>query len=235
MTGLRWVCGLVVVFMVLTGGRPEVSAGEKVRYEADFSTGLDGWQPTDTTIWEAKALEDGTHVAYVKGQSKAYQPVHRSPHSILLKKDLVLGSFTLTAKVKTTQSSRAHRDLCVFFGWQNPEHFYYVHTAEQTDPKANQIFIVNDAPRILITEKGDDGTDWGKDEWHDIKLVRDVETGLIEMYFDDMETPKKIAHDKTFTWGAVGIGTFDDHGYFKDVVIEGEVVEKLAKLPVAAE
>jgi hypothetical protein len=231
---LRLIVGVAVMFAMGFAGQVDLAAGEKVKVHADFSKGLDGWQPTDTTIWESKKLDDGTLVAYVKGQSKDYQPKFRSPHSILLKKDLVLGSFTLTAKVKTTQTSRAHRDLCVFFGWQDPEHFYYVHNAEQTDPAANQVFIVNEAPRILITESGDNGTKWGQDEWHDIKLVRDVESGLIEMYFDDMEKPKKVAHDKKFTWGAVGIGTFDDHGYFKDVVIEGEVVEKEVKLPVAA-
>ncbi len=231
---VRLICSLAVCCVIVLSGGRDLVAGEKVKIVADFSKGLDEWQPTDETIWEAKTLDDGTVVAYVKGQSKAYQPKFRSPHSILLKKDLVLGSFTLTAKVKTTQTSRAHRDLCVFFGWQDPEHFYYVHNAEVTDPHANQVFIVNEAPRVLITEHGDDGTKWGQDEWHDIKLVRDAESGLIEMYFDDMETPKKVAHDKNFTWGAVGIGTFDDHGYFKDVVIEGETVDKDAKLPVSA-
>lgn len=225
---------LLVALVCWPGFSRQVSAAERSEYIADFSRGLDGWHATDGSVWESRKLDDDSYVAAVKGMSAAYRPVHRSPHSILLKKDLVVGSFTLTAKVKTTQTSQAHRDLCVFFGWQDPEHFYYVHTAEQTDPHANQIFVVDNRPRAAITENQDRGTEWGADEWHAIKLVRDVRSGRIEVYFDDMHEPRKVATDRRFTWGAVGIGTFDDHGFFKDVVIKGETVDKTPLLPPSA-
>ncbi len=34
------------------------------------------------------------------------------------------------------------------------------------------------------------------------------------------------ARDKTFTWGQVGLGTFDDHGNFDDFELNGVRVEK---------
>ncbi len=41
--------------------------------------------------------------------------------------------------------------------------------------------------------------------------------GTIEVYFDDMKTPVMTATDKTFAWGRVGLGTFDDTGDWDDV------------------
>jgi hypothetical protein len=45
----------------------------------------------------------------------------------------------------------------------------------------------------------------------------------MKVYFDNMEKPYMTAKDKTFTWGRIGIGTFDDHGNFDDVVLRGNL------------
>jgi len=36
------------------------------------------------------------------------------------------GEFVLTAKVRTTKKNYEHRDMCLFFGYQDPAHFYWV-------------------------------------------------------------------------------------------------------------
>jgi hypothetical protein len=43
----------------------------------------------------------------------------------------------------------------------------------------------------------------------------------MEVYFDNMQTPVMTARDKTFTWGQIGIGTFDDNGNFDDITLRG--------------
>ncbi len=197
-----------------------------VLFHDDFSEGsTDHWQPTDPGAWKITTLPDGNPVFENVGGSK-YQPPHRSPFNIALRKDLLVGDFVLTAKVMTRQTSRAHRDMCLFFGYQDPARFYYVHLGEKTDDHANQIFIVNDAPRIKISEKASAGTPWRDETWHQVRVVRQVESGLIEVYFDDMETPTHVAHDRNFTWGQVGIGTFDDKGLWDDVELRGVKIER---------
>ena len=118
------------------------------------------------------------------------------------------------------------------FGYQNPAHLYYVHFAPaKNDPNADQVFIVNDADRKMITDKDhpSPGIDWGDQKtWHRLKIVRKVNDGLIEAYFDDMEKPIETAHDKTFTWGRIGIGTFDDTADFAEVKLWGEKVKPAA-------
>ena len=96
---------------------------------------------------------------------------------------------------------------------------------KQEDPHANNIFIVNDAPRLKISTKTTSGTNWD-DEWHHARVVRNVGTGSIEVYFDDMDEPVMTAVDKTFTWGRVGVGSFDDTGNFDDVLVYGKRAQR---------
>ena len=50
--------------------------------------------------------------------------------------------------------------MCVFFGYQDDSHLYYVHLGKKTDDHANQVFIVNEAPRTKISTKTTDGIPW---------------------------------------------------------------------------
>lgn len=157
-------------------------------------------------------------------QSKVTNPV-RSPFNRCLIKDVTVGNFVLDLKFQSTKKDYGHRDLCLFFGFQDPSHHYYVHFGKKTDDHANQIFIVNDKPRTKISTKTTAGTNWD-DEWHHARIVRDVESGRIEIFFDDMKKPVMTATDKTFAWGQVGIGSFDDTGRFDDVYLFGDPVKK---------
>ena len=192
-------------------------------FQDSFDNGMNAWQPTDAKKWTVDKLDDGNHVLHLHGKSN-YEPPHRSPHSIVFLKDTFVSDFVLTAKVKTLQTSRGHRDMCVFFGYQDPANFYYVHLGEKTDDHANQIFIVNDSPRTKISEITNKGTPWKDGVWHQVKVVRKVETGLIEIYFDDMKTPQIVSHNKEYLWGQVGLGSFDDLGLWDDVQLNGHKI-----------
>ncbi|MCC6491760.1 MAG: hypothetical protein IT424_01930 [Pirellulales bacterium] len=200
-------------------------------YADDFERGMQRWQTTDPNpakpYWKIVDLKNAagepTKALRVTGMSD-YQPPHRSPPSIALLKDVVVGDFDITAQVQSTNvDAGAHRDMCIFWGYQDPAHFYYVHFGAKSDPHACQIFIVNDAPRTAITEQGADGTPWTED-WHKVKIVRRIGDGTIEAYFDDMQKPMMTAHDNAFTWGRVGLGTFDDNGNWDDFELRGAAI-----------
>ncbi len=191
-----------------------------------FSQGADAWSTTDPTAWKITTVDGGNSVFELTEKRSDYQPPHRSPLNIALRKDILFGDFELTAKVKTTHPSYGHRDLCFFFGYRDPAHFYYVHLGQATDDHANQIFIVDGAPRTKISLRTTEGTPWKDDHWHTVKIVRRVQSGLIQVFFDDMEKPVMEASDKTFTSGQLGIGSFDDTGMWDDIVVRGKPVEK---------
>lgn len=196
-----------------------------VLVKENFSSGFAAWDATDANAWRVVDLPGTANQVLELYRQSDYQPPHRSPVNMALLKYHTVGDFVLTAKVRTTKESYGHRDMCLFFGYQDPAHFYYVHLGQKTDDHANQIFIVNDAPRTKISEKTNSGTPWKDDTWHQVKIVREVKSGLIEVFFDDMEKPMMVAHDKTFNWGRIGLGSFDDTGMWVDVVLRGVRVE----------
>jgi hypothetical protein len=197
-----------------------------VVYSEDFEKGADNWQPMDPTQWKVKKTDEGQVYSQHEKKTK-YKPPHRSPTNIAILKDVVVGDFELKTKVKSTHVDYGHRDACLVFGYQDPSHFYYVHLGKQGDDHANQIFIVNDAPRTKISVTTTPGTNW-QEKWHDVKIVRKVADGIIEIYFDDMDKPVMTAKDKTFAWGQIGVGTFDDTADYDNLELRGTVVEKKA-------
>jgi len=195
----------------------------KPLFSDDFEQDADRWQPGDSKAW--KLLDTPQGKVYSLFRQSKYQPKHRSPINIALVKDLVVSDFVLTTKVQSTIKDYGHRDMCLYFGYQDPAHFYYVHFGKQTDDHANQIFIVNDAPRTKISTKTTAGTPW-TDDWHTLRVERTVDDGAIKVYYDDLKNPAMTAMDKTFAWGQVGIGSFDDIGNFDDFKLEGVKVER---------
>ena len=221
MRRLVWISALALSACVcLAGDQP---AKLPLLFQDDFEKGADHWEPTDAKAWKVTAQGDN-HV-YSQFQQSKYKPPHRSPLNFALRKDVTVSDFALEAKLQTTARDYAHRDMCLFFGYQDPAHFYYVHLGQRTDDHANQIFIVNGADRKKISTKTTQGTPWD-DKWHRVKIVRTVGDGQIAVYFDDMKTPVMTASDKTFTEGRVGIGSFDDTGNWDDVRLYGRRAEK---------
>lgn len=187
--------------------------------QLDFeSPSLAAWSATDPSAWRIEP-HDGGHVLHQFQQSQVQTPA-RSPFNRAVVQGLNVTDFDLEVDVQSTARDYPHRSLCLFFGYQDPAHFYYVHLGQQADDHANQIFIVNEAPRTKISTRTTAGTPWD-DEWHHVKIRRRVESGLIEIYFDDMTTPVMTATDTTFGWGRVGVGSFDDTGRFDNLTLHG--------------
>ncbi len=195
-----------------------------VVFQEDFEKGADRWEPTDAAAWKIEVVGDNSVYSQFKKQSK-YKPPHRSPYNIALIRGVNVGDFVLTARVRSTHPDYGHRDVCLFFGYQDAAHFHYVHLGKKADAHANQIFIVNKAPRTKISITTTKGTNWD-DQWHRVKIIRTAQDGKIEVYFDDMKKPVMTAKDTTFQWGRVGLGSFDDTGHWDDIVLRGELVKK---------
>ncbi len=197
----------------------EEGNGLPLVFSDDFEKGSDRWETTDPKSWELIA-EDGKHSFGLNKRISDYQPKVRSPHNIALIKDVSLADFVLIFKVRSTKDTGNHRDCCAFFCHQDAEHFYYVHLGAKPDPASGQIMIVNNESRRPLTDNKKN-VPWD-DAWHTVKVVRKSETGAIEVYFDDMQTPHLSVTDKTFGKGRIGIGSFDDMNAFDDVRLYGK-------------
>jgi hypothetical protein len=193
--------------------------GGKVVFRDNFNRDAPtGWDLTDRSAWRLALAEPGRNRVLELFRASKYEPPVRSPFNIALAQGLEIADFTLDLKLRSTSRDYGHRDLCVIFGYQDPSHFYYVHLGKEADPHANSIFLVNGKPRVSIAESRTSGTPW-TDGWHKVRLVRDAQTGLIQVYFDDMDHPAMTAHDRTFGRGRIGVGSFDDTGMFDEIVV----------------
>lgn len=201
-------------------GQPEPAVHTwPIVYEQHFlgARTLSEFAFTDAFAWQWHQQGE-EHGMKLLGNSK-YKPPHRSPTSIALLKDLEVADFDLDVDLMQTGRNYGHRDLCLFFGFQSPKHYYYVHLATSPDQNAHNIFRVNDAPRTNIAPVASQGIDWGKEVWHRIHVERRVQEGTIRIFWDDQTQPILAATDATFDWGRIGFGSFDDSGIVANVVV----------------
>ena len=154
------------------------------------------------------------------------KPKHRSPLLYALLDKPAVEDFQLDLSMKsTTKRVRPPRSCASSSAFRTPNHFYYAHIAKAADPHAHSIFLVNGADRVSIAKDRTKGVEWG-DKWRKIRLVR--KSPEIAVYFDDMTKPVMTANDDTFKWGKVGVGSFDDAGWYDDFVLQGRREEAVS-------
>lgn len=198
-----------------TGGPRGFGSRTRVVFDEDCNDlKIKDWRMTDPQAWRTEKV-DGSGVLNLCAVSN-YDPKVRSPKSILWLCEEGPDSFIFDAVVKSTEKSHAHRDVCIFFGRQDDEHFYYTHIAEVADPHAHSIFAVDGKPRKSIASRRNNGIGWG-DGWHRLRVERDATSGSIRVYFDDLEKPVIEASDKRFIGGGIGIGSFDNTALFDNL------------------
>ncbi len=192
----------------------------KLVYSQDFESpnAIADFEMTDEKVWRISKGSNGNTLELF-GKSN-YKPEVRSPFNIAVIKEILVGDFIYEIRLNQNGREYGHRDLCLMFGITNASNFYYTHIATKADKYANSIFLVNDEPRKSIASERTKGTNWGAvDDWHTVRIVRKVNEGLIEIYFDDMTAPIMKATDTHFKSGNLGFGSFDDTGKFDDIKV----------------
>lgn len=216
----------LMLLTVLTCSLPTLAdEAWPIVFDEKFENGAERWEPQDPAQWQIKRTEKGNVFSQHKKQT-TYKPPHRSPTNVAVLKEIAFGDMEFTGRVLSTHPDYGHRDAVVFFGYQDPAHFYYVHLGKKADDHANQIFIVNGADRKKISLTSTEGTNWD-DNWHTVRVVRKLSDGSIAIHFDDMQQPVMTAVDKTFGPGRIGVGTFDDTADWDDIVVRGTLAKSV--------
>lgn len=218
--------GVVLAFAVWSEEAARVPAGYRLVYEQSFDLpgSLGDFVMSDTNAWRHSV--DEKDLALELYQQSKYSPPHRSPLNMALIAGHKFGDFILEVNMLQTGREYGHRDMCLFFGFQDPAHFYYVHIAAAADDNAHNVFIVNDAPRKNIATRTTAGVPWGQNVWQQIRVERRVLDGKIRVYWNDLDTPIMEATDTTFGPGYLGFGSFDDTGKVDNIRIWAPGIEK---------
>ncbi len=191
-------------------------------YEENFESGSTNWSPNIPANWRDGSDEDG-HFYELLQPGPFGSP--RRPTSSSILTPYVVGDFELEVVAKSNADSTIEaRDICLFFGFQDSLQFYYAHFAATSGNVHNIIAIVDSADRKKINfEPAGTSTALLDDhQFHRLKIVRSVESGSIEAFFDDQKILTAV--DSTFSYGKIGIGSFDDAAVFRSVKLWGELI-----------
>lgn len=201
--------GLVAILLGYPNGAP--AALHKLHIHCNFSPkNLCNWEFPHPDDWVSE-LEYGHYYLHMLRSGKPGVP--RRPLQFARLKNVNVGSFDLRVRVR-----RAGRSMIIVFNYVDTLHFYYAHVSRDTgkvQPVHNGIFIVDGGPRRRIAGL-DAQPALPNTRWHTIRVVRDVDTGLIQVYSDVQKKPLFSVVDRHFTCGQVGIGSFDETGDFAD-------------------
>jgi hypothetical protein len=192
----------------------------KISIHHDFASGsLQAWDMPFPEDWEI--LQQGDlHYLHMKRNREPLVP--RRPMQFARLKGVKVGSFTLDVNVR-----RAGGSMIVVFNYVDTLHFYYVHLSENPGTQIsvhNGIFLVNGKPRDRIA--GLQATPALPDrEWHHVRIVRNVQTGSIQVFMDNEKQPRFSVIDHTFDCGQVGLGSFDETGDFSQFQLQSKDAE----------
>lgn len=187
----------------------------------------ENWAFRTPELWRVAVEGDRRFLQMAIPPERPMLPGVRRPQEFALYAPYQFRGFSLSARVRVDRDpSVEHRDACILFGWQDETHCYYAHLSGASDEWHNALVRVDGAKRVSLVPPGQRPPPTMTDTaWHKVDVLRDVNQGTIEVYVDayDQEArPVFRVVDRTYAWGHVGLGSFDDHASFANVKIEGE-------------
>ena len=188
----------------------------KIDLSIDFEDrDLSRWILPKAADWEI-AAERGNHFLRLRNEGEIGNP--RRPLQYAMLKDLCLGDFSLRVRVR-----RAGKSMMIAFGYQDTLHFYYAHLSSDGGDHAvhNGLFKVDGGERFRNAGQGSMPLLPDKN-WTEIRIVRRVSTGQIEVFADGYLQPRFTHTDTSFRFGRIGLGSFNETGDFDDLRVKGE-------------
>ncbi len=181
------------------------------------SSSLARFECTDPQAWRWLEI-DGAGTLDLHKQS-AYVPPHRSPLNLALLRDVTVGDVALELEAWQTGREYPHRDLVFVFGHRDAAHFCYAHLASAADGSAHHLQLVDGADRAPRTVQRTQGVAWGSG-WKHVRIER--KGTRVRVWFDRGSEP--VLEGELPSWpGRIGLGSFDDTGRFRGLVLRGRV------------
>jgi hypothetical protein len=218
----RWPQAALVAFLgsglmalALGYSNKALAALHKLNFHCNFSPReLSEWQFPHAEDWVSKTEIGHDYLHMLRPRDPG---VPRRPLQFARLKNVNVGSFDLSVKTR-----REGRSMIIVFNYVDTLHFYYTHVSRDrgtVQPVHNGIFLVDGGPRRRIA--GTEAQPALPDtQWHTIRVVRNAQTGLTQVYSDVQKKPLFSVVDHHFTCGQIGLGSFDETGDFADFKLQ---------------
>ena len=206
----------LLLLFCCTGFGAMLAAADR-EWTADFEgDSFDGWAVPLPDNWLI-AEEDGNKFLRLGEAGPIGAP--RRPVMFAVWEPGCVADFVAEVKVR-----RKGRSLLIAFGFQDRLHYYYAHISSDNGDHAvhNGLFKVDGGERFRIAGAGS-APALPTADWHHVRIIRETESGRIDVFMDGDSEPRFHVFDRSFAFGRVGIGSFDETGDFDDFRLQGEV------------
>jgi len=181
----------------------------------DFEDGnANGWSPLTAGRWQVSS-EAGS-LRYFLNTSDFNSPDGVRLGELALLNNFSWGDFIFACAAKSVDAANHTNvaDLALVFGYQDADSYYYINF--NANPGLTRLHrIHNGANTILATYAP---ATFADGNYHTLRVERSG--NAIKAYFDSNQLFS--VSDSVFGKGLVGVGSFNDSGYFDDVQLTGD-------------
>jgi len=182
-------------------------------FDDGFENGAGNWSPLTPSRWQV--INNAGSLRYFLNTTN-----YESPDGILMGEISRLNgrkwedfTFECSAKSADVIGGSGAADLCVAFAYQDFNSYYYINFNQSAG--LTELFRVHDGGIVTLASFG--GSTFVDDNYHSIRIER---TGSqIRAFFDGAQVLS--ATDTFFGEGEIGIGSYNDSGFFDDISITG--------------
>jgi len=186
----------------------------------------DGWSPLTPSRWQV-GNESGS-LRYFINMTNYEPPNSARLGELALRDNKTLSDFVFECHAKSADAAARNEnaDLCLVFGYQDFDSYYYVNF--NSAPGLTQLFRTHNGVNTVLATFNQSTFTEGDAAYHALRLER---TGSqIRAFFDGI--PVLAATDNFFGAGQIGIGSYNDSGYFDNLALTGGCSTPSNKIPV---
>jgi hypothetical protein len=115
------------------------------------------------------------------------------------------------------------RDAFVLFGRQDDARAYWLWLTKRGKESTAAVLRIDNGRLFPLASSPLSGQRAIADRtWYQIDILRNADTGTIEVYLDRARPALIKVIDKTYSWGAIGVGSVSGGAGFGQVLISGE-------------
>lgn len=214
-TNIKLKAAAILAWMILTVASPPVGFGQSPCVTDNFDDGnANGWSPLNVNRWQVSS-DDGS-LRYFLNTTNYDSPDGIRMGEISLSSSGPCGDFTLECLAKSADAAIGGEaaDLCVAFGYQDEDSYYYINF--NATPGLTQLHRIHDGN--LVTLATYNQATFNDGNYHILRVERS--DNQILAFFDGNQL--FAVNDSFFGAGQLGVGSFNDSGYFDDVQIVGD-------------
>jgi len=205
----------MLILATLVVASPRAGFSQAPCVTDDFEDGTaDEWTPLAASRWQV--LADAGSLRYFLNTSDYDSPDGIRMGEISLSSRGPWGDFVfacLAKSVDVTQGNSA-ADLCIAFAYQDSDSYYYINF--NASPGLTQLHRIHDGNQVTLATYNQPTFVDGN--YHTLRVER---TGnQIRAFFDGAQLFS--VSDSFFGKGQIGLGSYNDSGYFDDVTISGD-------------